>query len=91
MLVPTLVIAKDKLLQKCLLDPLEKLPNFIQLHLHMAYCQCHPTPPAISDAFDTHDFIQGSIVGAKRMTAKMALGGKKFLKDQHSLVWFFIK
>lgn len=46
----------------------------------MAYFQCHPTPPAILDAFDTHDFIQGAIVGAKWMTAKMALGGKKVFK-----------
>lgn len=78
--MPPVVIAKDKLLQKCLLGPLEKLPNFIQLHLHMAYFQCHPAPPAILDAFDTHDFIQGAIVGAKWMTAKMALGGKKVFK-----------
>ena len=91
MLVPPVVIAKEKLLQKRLLGPLEKLPNFIQLHLHMAYCQCHPTPPAILDAFDSHNFIQGAIVGAKWMTAKMALGKKEFLKDQHLLVWFFIK
>lgn len=73
-----LVIAKDQLLQKCLLDPLEKLSGYIHLHLHMAYCQCHPTPPALLDAFDTHDFIQGAIVGAKWMAAKMALEKKSF-------------